>query len=103
MVVMFQTLVLGLWLAWKEPGQIGLTLQNWRVGALVGITSGAGSFSWFTAFALQSAAYVFAVGQIEVIFGFLIGVFVFRERSTLHEIIGILLLTASIIGLILLA
>ena len=96
-----QTFGMALWLRIRDPGQITETLRNWRTASLVGLTSMAGSYCWFTAFTLQTAAYVYAVGQIEVVFSFLIGVLVFREKSSGREISGILLLILSILMLIL--
>lgn len=96
-----QTIGMALWLRWREPGEITRVLASWRVAALVGVTSMLGSLGWFTAFTLQNAAYVKALGQIELLFSFLATVFVFRERTTRREIVAMLLLTASILLLIL--
>ena len=100
-VTAFQTLVMLLWLFWRERDEIGRVIASWRVSSLVGITSMLGSFGWFTAFALQNAAYVKALGQIELIFTFLGSYFVFKERSSQREILGIVLIVASIFCLIL--
>ncbi len=94
-----QTGLLGLWLAWREPGEIGRVLASWRLSGLVGVTSMAGSLAWFTAFALQTAAYVKALGQIELVFTFLFSVFWLRETSSAKEIAGIALIVGSL-GLI---
>lgn len=97
-----QSLGMGLWLRWREPGQVG---RVWAVrgrAVWLGVTSVGGSLSWFTAFTLQNAAYVFAVGQIEVIFSLAASVLVFRERVSRRELCGIALLSASILLLVLL-
>lgn len=94
-----QTLGLGLWLALRERGEIGRVLSSWRVSALVGITSMMGSLGWFTAFTLQTAAYVKALGQIELVFTFLFSALWLRERSSVKEVSGIVLVVGSI-GLI---
>ena len=73
-----------------------------RVAVLIGLASMGGSLCWFTAFTLQNAALVFAVGQIEVIFSILVSVAVFRERMTRREGLGVGLLSVSILGLVLL-
>lgn len=99
-VTLFQTVVMGIWLAAREPGEIGRVLKSWKMTALVGLTSAAGSFCWFTAFTLQNAAYVKAVGQIELIFTFLGSWFVFHERSSGREILGVGLVAASILVLV---
>ncbi len=91
-----QTVSLGLWLAFRERDEIGRVLASWRVSCLVGITSMLGSIGWFIAFTLQTAAYVKAVGQIELVFTFLFSVFWLKERSTGKELIGIALIIASL-------
>ena len=93
-----QTLGLGLWLALREPGQITATLKGWRQTSLVGLFSLVGSWCWFAAFSLQNAAYVFAVGQIELIFSLIIGVLIFKEKTSPRELLGMVVLTASIIA-----
>ena len=60
-----------------------------------------GSIGWFTAMTLENAAYVRAVGQVELVFTFVASYFFFRERSTALEIAGILLIVAGIVILLL--
>jgi drug/metabolite transporter (DMT)-like permease len=87
-----QLVGMALWLGWRERGEIGRVLRAWRKAGLVGLFSLLGSFCWFAAFSLQSAAYVFAVGQVELIFSLAVSVLVFRERVTGRELTGIALL-----------
>lgn len=96
-----QAIGLGLWLAWREAGQVRAVWHARRVAVWMGVMSMGGSLCWFTAFTLQSAALVFAVGQIEVIFSILASVLVFRERITGREVWGMGLLTVSILVLVL--
>ncbi|NNL17128.1 MAG: DMT family transporter [Boseongicola sp.] len=91
-----QALALGFWLALREPGQITETLKGWRKSSLVGVFSLIGSWCWFAAFSLQNAAYVFAVGQIELIFSLAMGIIFFREKTFSRELFGMALLTISI-------
>ena len=97
-----QTIGLTSWLAWREPGQVARVWAARRSGVWMGITGMGGSLCWFTAFTLQNAAYVFAVGQIEVIFSILASVLFFRETISRREYLGIALLTLSILSLVLL-
>ena len=85
-VTLAQSIALGLWLWLREPGQITATLGSWRRSTLVGVFSLIGSWCWFAAFALQNAAYVFAVGQIELIFSLAVGVLLFREQPAAREL-----------------
>jgi drug/metabolite transporter (DMT)-like permease len=100
-VTAFQTIAMALWLVWRERGEISRVLAAWRVAGLVGLTSMIGSICWFTAFTMQNAAYVNAVGQIELLFSLMIGAFVFGEKISAREWQGLSLLTASILLLIL--
>lgn len=100
-VTAFQTLAMALWMGWRERGQITVVLRAWRIAGLVGFTSMIGSICWFTAFTLQNAAYVNAVGQIELLFSLIIGAFVFGEKIGTREWQGLGLLTISIVWLVL--
>lgn len=100
-VILSQSFVMTIWLALFEPGQIKLVWLERKKGFWVGVTSLSGSFFWFTAFTLQNAAYVKAVGQIELIFSLLITTLFFKERILNREILGMLLIGISALGLIL--
>jgi drug/metabolite transporter (DMT)-like permease len=95
-----QTCAMALWLLLRERGEITRVLANWRVAGLVGLTSMAGSLGWFTAFTLQNAAYVKALGQIELLFSFIASTLFFREKSTVRERVAMLFLTGSIVLLV---
>ncbi len=97
-----QTIMMGAWFFAfdREEGQ--RVLKKWRVASPAGAVGWLCSVCWFTAFTLQNAAYVRAVGQVELIFTFLAGVFVFKERTTRIEAIGIALVAISILSLLLL-
>ncbi len=101
MVTVCQTLVLAAWLIWRERGQATLVFRAWRLAGPVGLTSMIGSFCWFSAFTLQNAAYVGALGQIELIFSIAASMLFFRERISPREYGGIALLTVGILVLIL--
>ncbi len=102
MSIVIQTLMLGAYLVWREPGEIGRVLKNWRWAGAASIAGVLGSVCWFTAFTLQNAAYVRAVGQIELVFTFIASVLFFREKVSRLEVLGILLVAGAIL-LILLA
>ena len=96
-----QTAIMGAYLAWKEPATLKAVFIHWRWSAAVGAVGMAGSIAWFVAFTMQNAAYVRALGQIELVFTFLASIFFFKEKVTRLEVIGILLIVAAIIMLIL--
>jgi drug/metabolite transporter (DMT)-like permease len=96
MATFVQTVTLGVWLALREPGQIMRVLASWRISSLTGLTSMLGSMGWFIAFALQTAAYVKALGQVELLFTFAFSAFWLREKTSRNELIGIALIIASL-------
>ena len=102
-VVVFQVIVLAVWLALREPGQIMATLRAWRMVALVALTSMIGTICWFTAFTLQTAGYVNAVGQVELVFSLMIGAVAFGETISRREWQGMVLLAISVVSLVLIA
>ncbi len=98
----FQTILMTLWMRFNDPGQIRRVFAAWRVGLWVGLSSMIGSFCWFTAFTLQNAALVKALGQIELLFSYAATLFVFRETVTKREVAGTALILCSVLVLILL-
>ncbi len=100
-VVSFQFLSMWLWLMWRDRAELRAVWETRRTGVFVGLTSLGGSFCWFLAFTLQNAAYVKALGQVELIFSLLASTLVFRETTTRREIAGIALLGLSILALVL--
>ncbi|SMY08759.1 DMT family transporter [Flavimaricola marinus] len=100
-VTAFQLVAMALWLAWRERGEITRVLAAWRVAGLVGLTSLIGSACWFTAFTLQTVAYVNAVGQIEVILSLMAGALIFGERISAREWQGVVLVGLSVLALVL--
>ncbi|GAW36036.1 EamA-like transporter family protein [Roseovarius sp. A-2] len=101
-VTVMQTVALTLWLIWREPGQVGRVIAAHRTAVWMGLTGMAGSLCWFTAFTLENAAMVFAVGQVEVIFSLFASVLVFGERITRREGWGMALITLSVIAVVML-
>lgn len=101
LVTASQAIMLGAWMMWRERDHLRAIFTRWRVTLLVGITSALGSMGWFTAFTLQNAAYVNALGQVELIFSFLVSRLVFKERASARELAGAGLIGASVVVLVL--
>lgn len=98
-----QTILIGLWFATRDPVQLRATLRAWRPGVLLSVLSLLGSYGWFAAFALQNAAYVYALGQVELIVAVIVGFMLFGETPKRREAIGMASLAASLIALVMLA
>ncbi|MDA0998392.1 MAG: DMT family transporter [Proteobacteria bacterium] len=99
--VVIQAVLMGAYLLWREPGQMTAVLKHWRWSLAVGVAGVLGSIAWFTAFTIENAAHVRALGQIELVFTFIASTLFFHERSTKLEIAGILLVIAGIVLLLL--
>ena len=99
--LIIQTVIMGIYLRVREPGQITAVIRCWPSAVGVGVAGVIASICWFTAFTIQNAAYVRALGQIELVFTFLASVIIFRERSNKLELIGILLIVIAIFLLLL--
>ena len=93
-----QTLAMGLWLARPtgKAGALARVASTWRTGTWVGLFGMAASAGWFTAMTLQSAALVRALGQVELLFAFIVATTIFRERIRLAEVAGSALIVAGI-------
>ncbi len=96
-----QTLIMGVWIVWREPGEFGRVLKNWRTAGAVGLVGMLGSVCWFTAFTIQDAAHVRALGQIELLFTFIATTLFFHEKVDRREVIGIALVLGGIVLLVL--
>jgi len=95
-----QTAVMTVYLILKEKGELLKVWRNRGRGAMVGLASMLGSVGWFTAMTLQNAAYVRALGQVELIFTFLTSVLIFRENIAKAEIGGTLLIVGGVLILL---
>ena len=99
--ICIQVIILAVYLRLREEGEISRLALAWRRALPVGITSLLGSAAIFTAFTMVQVAYVNAVQQIELIFAILGSYYFFKESITAREIIGMVIISASIVFLIL--
>lgn len=100
-VVLMQTLIMVVWLALREPGEMRRVWAARRVAVWIGLTSMGGSYCWFVAFAVQNAAYVKALGQVELILSVIATTLFFHEKITAREAAGMAVLVGSIVMLVL--
>lgn len=99
-VTVFQTLIMAVYVVIREPGELLRVIKAWRVAVIVGLAGMSASACWFTAMTIQNAAYVRTLGQIELVFTFLVSVLLFREKPTWVEVLGIVLVMAGILLLL---
>ena len=99
--LLLQTIVMAFWIRGREAGELTRVMRCWRGAWPVGLSGMLGSAAWFTAMTLENAAYVRAVGQIELVFAFAASVLFFRERPTRPETLGIVLIMVGVVVLVL--
>jgi drug/metabolite transporter (DMT)-like permease len=100
-VLVFQAVIMTLYLALREPGQLGKVGRTWRPSLGVGICGASASVGWFTAMTMQNVAYVTALGQVELLFAMAASWIFFRERSNRLELAGMAVMLVGIVILIL--
>jgi len=87
-----QTVLLLAWLLLFDRGILAALLRLWRPSLAAGFTGAAASQFWFLAFALATAASVRTLALVEVLFAQGVTRFVFKQRTTAREALGIALL-----------
>lgn len=100
-VITLQVVAMLIWMGFRDPVEIANVWRARRKAVWIGITSVCGSLGWFIGFALQTAALVKVVGQIELIFSILATALFFKEVISRREYIGIALVLASVLGVVL--
>lgn len=100
-VLLIQTAIMSAYVLLRAREQIMAMAANWRGCLFVGVTSVIGSAGWFTAMTIERAAYVKALGQVELLFTLALSVLFFKERSTPKELFGMALVAGSIVVLLL--
>ncbi len=92
-----QSLVLGGWIALRQPQTLAVIAKAWRISTLAGSAGAMASIGWFTAFALRPAADVRTLGLVEVLFSYLVSRRLLRESVSLAEQVGLGLVLAGIL------
>jgi drug/metabolite transporter (DMT)-like permease len=97
----FQSAIFGIYIVVTEGKQnVIKLLLTWKKGLPVGLFGCLATFCWFYAFSLVDATLVRAVGQLEIVFSVLISYIFYKERITGVELIGMSLITISILALL---
>ena len=84
-----------LWLLAFRRGTLRAIFALWKPSLLAGFAGAAASEFWFLAFALATAASVRTLALVEVVFAQAVSKFVFKQKTTLPEAVGIALLVAG--------
>jgi drug/metabolite transporter (DMT)-like permease len=92
-----QTVLLLAWLLFFKRDILKALLGLWKPSLVAGFTGAAASQFWFLAFALATAASVRTLALVEVLFAQGVTRFVFKQKTTPREVLGIALLLAGAI------
>jgi len=90
-----QTALLITWLLLFKRDMLAALVRLWRPSLLAGFSGAAASQCWFLAFALATAASVRTLALVEVLFAQGVTHFLFRQKTSLREAAGIVLLLAG--------
>ena len=86
-----QTAVVTTYLLTFEKSEFKKFYQNKVEICLTGLAGFLATLSWFFAFTLIQASFVRAVGQIEILFSYMSSKYLFKEKITFIEIMGIII------------
>lgn len=92
-----QTVVHGGYLVARDPEQIRLGFVHWRSSSIVGLLSVSGSAGWALALALENAAKVRTLGQVELLFAFAVSAVFLRDRHTRAEYLASALVALGVV------
>jgi drug/metabolite transporter (DMT)-like permease len=98
--LVLQAASLSLYLALREPAVLGAIAQQWRNSLAAGFLGALASQFWFLAFALATAASVRTLALVEVLFAQAISTFVFRQKISPREGVGIAVVVIGVALLI---
>ena len=90
-----QALLLTIYLALRDPRVLRDIARMWRPSLFAGFMGASASEFWFLAFALATAASVRTLGSIDVLFAQGVSHVVFKQKTTLLEAIGIVMVIAG--------
>ena len=98
--LVIQCVLLSAWLALRDPKVLGAIARHWRPSLLAGFLGAFASQFWFLAFALATAASVRTLALVEVLFAQAISWFVFKQKTTAREALGIVLIVIGVAALV---
>ena len=87
--LIIQTTVITIYLVIFERPEFKKFLENKFEIFLAGLSGFLATLSWFFAFTLIQASFVRALGQIEIFFSYVSSKYLFKEKITFIEILGV--------------
>jgi drug/metabolite transporter (DMT)-like permease len=99
--LVMQAIVLSAYLLLREPNVLTAIMRAWKPSLFAGLMGAVASQFWFLAFAIATAASVRTLALIEVLFAQLMTRFMFGQKTSAREIVGMVLVVAGVVVLIL--
>jgi drug/metabolite transporter (DMT)-like permease len=98
--LVLQAALLSLYLMLRDKAVLRAIMLAWKPSLFAGFMGAFASEFWFLAFAITTAANVRTLGLIEVLFAQLVSVFIFAQKTSTREALGITLVLAGVIILV---
>jgi drug/metabolite transporter (DMT)-like permease len=98
--LVLQAALLTAYLALRDRAVLSAIVAQWRPSLFAGFMGATASQFWFLAFALATAASVRTLALVEVLFAQAISVFIFGQKTSAREGIGILMIVIGVVLLI---
>lgn len=98
--LVMQSVILGIWLGWRDRGAFLGSLHEWRTSLSAGLLGALASAGWFCAFALTPAANVRTLALIEMPMAALLSGKISGGEMARHEVAGLGIVTLGV-GLLL--
>lgn len=98
--LVMQAVLLSLYLAWRDRPVLIAIARAWRPSMFAGFMGALASEFWFLGFALATAASVRTLALVEVLFAQAVSVFVFRQKVSPRDALGIVLVVAGVVLLL---
>ncbi len=98
--LVLQAALLTLYLAFTQRNVLVAIARAWRPSLFAGFMGATASQFWFLAFALTSVANVRTLALVEVLFAQAVSYFVFKQRTTGREALGMALIVGGVALLI---
>ena len=94
--LVIQTFIITIYLFIFERSEFKKFYDNKFESCLAGFAGFMATMSWFFAFTLIQASFVRALGQVEIFFSYLSSKYLFKEKITISEIVGILIFVSGV-------
>jgi len=98
--LVLQAAILTVYLAVRDRAVLSAIVAQWRPSLFAGFMGATASQFWFLAFAIASAASVRTLALVEVLFAQAISAFIFKQKTSAREALGMALIVAGVLLLI---